>query len=59
MVEAPAVAYMLSIHSSVCSYDVFWSTVSAAVVKSTRLDEVEHGEYDVQFIRPSRMSIVD
>ena len=36
--------------------------MSAAVVKSTRLDEVEHGEidpYDVQLIRPCRMSIVD
>lgn len=45
-----------------CSFDVFWSTVSAAVVKSTRGDEVEHGEidpYDVQLIRPCRMSIVD
>ncbi len=32
------------------------------MVKSTRLDEIEHGEidpYDVQFIRPCRMSIVD
>jgi len=44
------------------SYDVFWNTMSVSTVRSTRTMENENGDvdtFDVQLIRPCRVSLID
>ena len=46
----------------IISYDVFWNTMSATIVKNNRHGDKEYGyvdPYDVRFIRPCKVTITD